>query len=201
MNRSPRRVLFAGIVASFLVAATALATSAAGDQDRRHDRGRARTDLEIQSLEGANNNRHNPGWGQAGTAYTRVAGANYADGLSKPVAGPNARYVSNRVFNDLNQNLFSENGVTRWEFTWGQFLDHTFGFRDGRSPGSAGCGSGHPVRRRGSDRGLHQHPWRCWVRAVQRLRGDWRHQPAPTDQLGQLVHRRVRCLRRHRAAA
>ena len=40
------------------------------------------------------------------------------------------RSISNRIFNDKGQNLFSENGITQWGWTWGQFLDHTFGLRD-----------------------------------------------------------------------
>ena len=38
--------------------------------------------------------------------------------------------MSNRVFNDVGQNLFSENGVSQWGWAWGQFLDHDFGLRD-----------------------------------------------------------------------
>jgi hypothetical protein len=75
------------------------------------------------------NNLANPSWGRTNTQYLRVAPANYADGIKKPVAGPPSRYVSNRVFNDSSQNLFSENGVTQWGFVWGQFMDHTFGLR------------------------------------------------------------------------
>jgi hypothetical protein len=89
----------------------------------------------IQSLDGGGNNVANPSWGRAGTNYSRVAAARYADGRSQPVAGPNSRYVSNRVFNDTNQNLFSERNVTQWGFTWGQFLDHTFGLRLGGATG------------------------------------------------------------------
>jgi hypothetical protein len=62
-----------------------------------------------------------------------VGPTRYADGLGDPVAGPNAREISNRIFNDTNQNLFSQNGVTQWGFAWGQFLDHTFGLR--QAPG------------------------------------------------------------------
>jgi Animal haem peroxidase len=82
-----------------------------------------------QSLDGSGNNRRHPTWGQAGTNYSRVADANYADGIGAPVEGPDPRYVSNRVFNDVHQNVFSENDVTQWGFVWGQFLDHTFGLR------------------------------------------------------------------------
>jgi hypothetical protein len=91
--------------------------------------------FEIQSLDGSGNNLANPGWGQGGRPYSRVAPPRYADGRSAPVTGPNSRAVSNRLFNDVHQNVFSERGVTQWGFTWGQFLDHTFGLREGRTPG------------------------------------------------------------------
>jgi hypothetical protein len=90
----------------------------------------AQLSQQTQSLDGRGNNRNRPDQGRAGTAYTRVAAARYADGRSAPVGGPNTRFVSNRIFNDVSQNLFSENGVSQWGFTWGQFLDHTFGLRD-----------------------------------------------------------------------
>ena len=84
---------------------------------------------EIRTLDGSGNNRRNPTWGKTNTQYLRVARTNYADGIAKQVGGPSARYVSNRIFNDVHQNLFSENGVTQWGFVWGQFMDHTFGLR------------------------------------------------------------------------
>ena len=37
--------------------------------------------------------------------------------------------MSNRIFNDVNQNVFSERAVSQWGNVWGQFLDHTFGLR------------------------------------------------------------------------
>jgi len=85
---------------------------------------------EVQSLSGVNNNPFNPNWGRAGGNYLRVTSSRYADGRSTPVSGPNSRAISNRTFNDVNQNVFSERRVTQWGFTWGQFLDHTFGLRD-----------------------------------------------------------------------
>ena len=86
--------------------------------------------LELRTLDGSGNNRRHPDWGRTNTQYIRVAKTNYADGIAKPVGGPAERYVSNRIFNDTNQNLFSENGVTQWGFVWGQFMDHTFGLRE-----------------------------------------------------------------------
>ena len=84
---------------------------------------------EVRTLDGSNNNVANPDWGRTNTPYTRVAPPNYADGIQAPVGGPAPRRVSNRVFSDVAQNVFSENGVTQWGFAWGQFMDHTFGLR------------------------------------------------------------------------
>jgi peroxidase len=98
-----------------------------------------------RTLDGSGNNVLHPDWGQANTKYLRVAGPNYADGIATPVAGPPSRYVSNRIFNDVHQNLFSENSVTQWGFVWGQFMDHTFGLRQ-----EAG-GENAPIAFSGSD--------------------------------------------------
>ncbi len=56
--------------------------------------------------------------------------ANYADGIGAMQSGPPPRRISNRVFNDLGQNLFSENKVSQWVWVWGQFIDHDIGLRD-----------------------------------------------------------------------
>ena len=83
-----------------------------------------------RTLDGSGNNLKNPTWGMAGTAYSRVAAPNYGDGVGSMVAGPNPRYISNRVFNDVGQNVFSENEITQWGWAWGQFIDHDIGLRD-----------------------------------------------------------------------
>jgi hypothetical protein len=87
--------------------------------------------IEAQSLDGSGNNLANPTWGQAGRPYSRVAAPRYVDGRSQPFGGPNSRAISNRVFDDVAQNVFSERDVTAWGWTWGQFMDHTIGIRDG----------------------------------------------------------------------
>jgi hypothetical protein len=89
-----------------------------------------------RSLDGAENNALHPAWGQAGALYLRVAAPNYADGVARMVGGPPPRYISDRIFNDVGQNLFSENGVSQWGWAWGQFLDHDFGLRD-ETPGES----------------------------------------------------------------
>jgi hypothetical protein len=44
--------------------------------------------MEARSLDGKGNHPGDPGWGEAGTQYLRVATPNYADGLSETVTGP-----------------------------------------------------------------------------------------------------------------
>ena len=83
-----------------------------------------------RTLSGDGNNVEHPSWGSEDRPYRRVAGVSYADGIKKMVALPPARYISNRIFNDDGQNLFSENDVSQWGWVWGQFLDHTFGLRN-----------------------------------------------------------------------
>src|SRR5438094_2686008 len=86
--------------------------------------------IAVRTLDGSGNNARHPDWGSASTQYLRVGPARYADGVAAMVGGPPGRYVSDRVFNDVGQNLFSENGVTQWAWAWGQFMDHDFGLRD-----------------------------------------------------------------------
>jgi hypothetical protein len=92
--------------------------------------------VEWRSLDGSRNNVVHPDWGKAGTPYRRVAKPNYADGTGRMAAGPPPRAISNRVFNDVGQNIFAEDGISQWGWIWGQFLDHTFGLRDER-PGES----------------------------------------------------------------
>ncbi len=82
-----------------------------------------------RSLDGTGNNALDPELGAAGGIYRREADANYVDGIGEREIGPAERYLSNRIFNGNNQNVFSENGVTHWGFVWGQFVDHTIGNR------------------------------------------------------------------------
>ena len=124
MGRRSKGRLAVALVALLVAGGTVLAGTATADT------GTLAVPFAIQSLDGGGNNAANPTWGQAGRPYARVAPARYADGRSQPVAGPNTRLISNRLHNDVHQNLFSERSVTQWGFVWGQFIDHTFGLRD-----------------------------------------------------------------------
>lgn len=84
----------------------------------------------VRTLDGSGNNPRHADWGEAGTQYVRVAPASYADRIGKMISGPSPRYISNRVFNDEGQNLFSENDISQWGWAWGQFIDHDMGLRD-----------------------------------------------------------------------
>ena len=105
-----------------------------------------------RTLSGDGNNVDHPGWGAEDKPYRRVAGVSYTDGIKKMVPLPSARYISNRIFNDAGQNLFSENGVTQWGWAWGQFIDHDVrpARRDARREGA------DPVRRERSVRAVRQ---------------------------------------------
>jgi hypothetical protein len=83
--------------------------------------------FEARTLNGSGNNLAHPEWGSAGSDYVRLAPAHYADGAGTMVQGPNARYVSNRIFNSGGQALYSERNDSQWLWVWGQFVDHTFG--------------------------------------------------------------------------
>jgi len=96
--------------------------------------------LDMQSLDGRGNNLRHPEWGSVRLPYGREAPARYADGISTQVDGPNARYVSNRIFNDsvhedtgaiVGVDVFSETQVSQWGWAWGQFIDHDIAMRQG----------------------------------------------------------------------
>jgi peroxidase len=115
-----KRVLGAVLVLPLIVVAAQGAAAIGGDRGRS-SAGRA--------LDGRGNNRDHRQWGRANVPYRRDADAAYGDEVGAMADGPSPRAVSNRIFNDVAQNTFSENGVTQWGFAWGQFIDHTIGLR------------------------------------------------------------------------
>ena len=109
-------------LAMSIIAALLLATLVAGSG--------ASDPAAVRTLDGSGNNPGHVAWGQAGTEYSRAAAPNYGDGIGSMVSGPSPRYASNRIFNDVGQNIFSENHVSQWGWAWGQFIDHDIGLRD-----------------------------------------------------------------------
>jgi hypothetical protein len=123
-----RRSLLAALAALVVAAALAVTTAAHADDGGVSDAPILGT-WEVETLNGLFNNPDDPQAGATGDRYLRIGPARYADGRSQPVSGPDPRYVSNRIFNDTNANVFSERGVTQWGNVWGQFIDHNIGLR------------------------------------------------------------------------
>jgi Animal haem peroxidase len=117
-------------LASRPAASNASTRSATADPAAASNPQPALSGLEPRSLDGARNNSGHSDWGQTGTEFSRVAAAAYGDGVSAIADGPPARRISNRVFNDVGQNIFSENDISQWGWAWGQFLDHDLDLRD-----------------------------------------------------------------------
>lgn len=88
-------------------------------------------------MDGTGNNLANPAYGSAGSQYSRVTRPNYPDHKGAVEGGPSPRAISNAVFNDLGQNVFSENNITQWGWAWGQFVDHDMDLRNEKNGGSA----------------------------------------------------------------
>jgi peroxidase len=84
----------------------------------------------VEPIDGFGNNVAHPTWGAAGTDFTRIGPANYADGISAPNGQnlPSARTISNLLANqDLNgveQDLHNNRSMSDWVYAWGQFIDH-----------------------------------------------------------------------------
>ena len=153
--------------------------------------------LLVRTLDGRGNNVFHPDWGTADTQYLRVAPPRYADGIGAMAAGPSPRAISNRVFNDVGQNLFSEHGVTQWGWVWGQFIDHDVGLRDETPAEDASMPSTPPTRSS-----------RSRTRSARSRSPARRRRPAPASttprqQINTIVelHRRLAGLRHDRCAA
>ncbi|QDS97870.1 peroxidase family protein [Adhaeretor mobilis] len=102
--------------------------------------------LDTRSLDGSGNNLTDSTQGQADTDYLRQANTWYADGVGAMLTDsdlPNARYISNRVFQDDFVNIFDEQGVTQMGWAWGQFIDHTIGLKGGVDPSLPTSGLGN----------------------------------------------------------
>ena len=151
----------------------------------------------VRTLDGSGNNPRHADWGEAGTQYVRVAPANYADGIGKMVSGPSPRYISNRVFNDEGQNLFSENDISQWGWAWGQFIDHDMGLRDETPAENA------PMAFDAKDppRGLPERLRIAGVLTDARRARHGREDATPADQHDRQLHRRLERLRREQLPA
>ena len=147
MHSATSRRALAGLVAITLTAASA-ACAADTTTTEGAESALERAVRSGRSLDGSGNNVEHPTYGMAGQPYTRLAAADYADGIGEMVDGPSPRYVSNRIYNDLGQNVFSPSGLSHWTFVWGQFLDHTIGLAEaGTEDASIAVDANDPLER------------------------------------------------------
>ena len=80
--------------------------------------------IEYRSIDGSGNNLSNSDYNVAGTDFTRIGPAQFADGVSEPVDGPNPRMVSNVLVGQGNANVANNEGLSGMMYAWGQFIDH-----------------------------------------------------------------------------
>ncbi|NES77307.1 MULTISPECIES: peroxidase family protein [Okeania] len=79
--------------------------------------------MNFRTFDGSNNNLDHPQYGGTGENLLRLAPANYEDGISELVDGPNARFISNTVFNQ-SESILNPRNLSDYTWLWGQFLDH-----------------------------------------------------------------------------
>jgi len=81
-------------------------------------------DANLRTIDGSNNNLNNSALNEAGTDFTRVGPANFADGISTMQAGPDPRTISNVVVGQGDPNTADPGGLSGMMYAWGQFIDH-----------------------------------------------------------------------------
>ena len=84
--------------------------------------------LAFRTIDGSQNNLAQPELNAAGTDFTRVGLAHFADGVSTPVSepdAPNPREISNIVVaGGPDPEDGNPDGLSDMMYVWGQFLDH-----------------------------------------------------------------------------
>lgn len=79
--------------------------------------------MNFRTFDGSNNNLDHLQYGETGENLLRLAPANYGDGIDKLTDGPNARIISNTVFNQ-SESILDPRNLSDYTWLWGQFLDH-----------------------------------------------------------------------------
>jgi len=91
--------------------------------------------IEYRAVDGSGNNPEHPKYNATNSEFGRMGPASFADGVSVPVNGPNARLVSNTVIGQGNADVVNLEGLSGMMFAWGQFIAHdvSLGIPDGIS--------------------------------------------------------------------
>jgi Ca2+-binding RTX toxin-like protein len=84
--------------------------------------------LEFRSIDGSGNNLVNTEFNATGSDLVRLGPANFADGVSTLVDGPNPRVISNVVVGEGDAAVANPEGLSGMMYAWGQFIDHDLDF-------------------------------------------------------------------------
>jgi peroxidase len=84
----------------------------------------AETVSNIRTIDGSNNNLTSVSFNATNTDFTRIGEANFADGISSLVDGPNPRTISNVVVGEGDAAVPNQEGLSGFMYAWGQFIDH-----------------------------------------------------------------------------
>ena len=76
-----------------------------------------------RTIDGSGNNLLHTDMNAAGSDFTRIGPAHFADGISSLRSGPNARDISNIVVAG-NGDTPDPHGLSAYMYAWGQFIDH-----------------------------------------------------------------------------
>jgi hypothetical protein len=80
--------------------------------------------MEFRTIDGSGNSLFTSDLNAAGTAFTRIGPANFADGIAAPIDGPNPRVISNTVVGEGEADAPNAQGLSGMMYAWGQFIDH-----------------------------------------------------------------------------
>lgn len=104
-------------------------------------------EVAYRSFDGSGNNLFDLSLNAAGTEFGRIGPAHFADGISVPLGGNNARTISNLVVGAGDPDVANPEGVSAFMYAWGQFVDHdlTLTRTDGVNSISVVVPAGDPV--------------------------------------------------------
>jgi peroxidase len=77
--------------------------------------------VHFRTIDGTDNNGT---FNVANSDFTRSTPANFADGISTLVEGPNPRMISNVVVGEGDAAVPNPEGLSAFMYSWGQFIDH-----------------------------------------------------------------------------
>jgi hypothetical protein len=80
--------------------------------------------VNFRAIDGGNNNLGNQSFNATNTDFARIGEANFADGISSLVDGPNPRTISNVVVGEGDAAVPNQEGLSGFMYAWGQFIDH-----------------------------------------------------------------------------